>query len=120
MEARRVHRARWTKHAAEAAKTWESQLHDYRQQQAAFQEIAAKARADIESARNAIQTLSTKATSATMASMPPIPALTVATEDLTMDADKDEETVQHQLQTVLQSCAASLGVAIVHPNRQQG
>lgn len=83
LEAKRVHRARWTKHVAEAAKTWEGQLHEYRQQQSSFQEVATKARADIESARSAIQTLSAKATPATLAAMPPIAAITAETEDLT-------------------------------------
>lgn len=110
LEARRAHRARWTKHVAEAAKTWEGQLHEYRQQQASLQEVAAKARADIENARGAIQALSSKATPATLAEMPPITAITAETEDLTLDADNEEEAMQQQLQTVLQSCAASLGV----------
>ena len=48
LEARKVHRNRWTQHVAEAAKTWEGQLHEFRQQQASLQEIATKARADIE------------------------------------------------------------------------
>lgn len=110
LEAKRVHRARWTKHVAEAAKTWECQLHEYRQQQASLQEIATKARADIEGARSAIQALSSKATQATLAAMPPITAVTAETEDLTLDADNEEEAMQQQLQNVLQSCAASLGL----------
>ncbi|CAL1157107.1 unnamed protein product [Cladocopium goreaui] len=110
LEAKRMHRARWTKHVAEAAKTWEGQLHEYRQQQSAFQDVAAKARTDIESARSAIQTLSAKATQATLAAMPPISAISAETEDLTGDADKEEESAQQQLQTILQSCAASLGM----------
>jgi hypothetical protein len=101
--------ARWTKHVAEAAKTWEGQLHEYRQQQSAFQDVAAKARTDM-SARSAIQTLSAKATQATLAAMPPISAISAETEDLTGDADKEEESAQQQLQTTLQSCAASLGM----------
>ena len=110
LEAKRTHRLRWTKHVAEAAKSWESQLHEYRQQQAALQEIAAKARQDIETARNAIQTLSAGATAATLASMPPITAVSAEQEDGLVDIDQEAETVQQQLQTVLQSCAASLGV----------
>ena len=119
LEAKRAHRSRWTKHVAEAAKTWEGQLHEYRQQQASLQEVAAKARVDIENARSAIQTLSSKATPATLAAMPPITAITAETEDLTLDADNEEEAMQQQLQTVLQSCAASLGVdlATQGPNK---
>ena len=112
LEAKRAHRSRWTKHVAEAAKTWEGQLHEYRRQQASLQEVAAKARVDIENARNAIQTLSSKATPATLAAMPPITAITAETEDLTLGADDEEEAMQQQLQTVLQSCAASLGVEL--------
>lgn len=112
LEARRAHRARWTKHITDAAKTWESQLHEYRQQQAAFQEVAAKARADIEFARSAIQSLSAKATTATLASMPPITPISAETEDLTLDNDQDAENAQQQLQKVLQSCAASLGMDV--------
>ena len=112
LEARRAHRSRWTKHVAEAAKTWEAQLHDYRLQQASLQEVAVKARMDIETARNAIQTLSSKATPATLAAMPSIAAITAEAEDLTLDADNEEETIQQQMQMVLQSCAASLGVEV--------
>lgn len=112
LEARRAHRSRWTKHVAEAVKTWEAQLHEYRLQQASLQEVAAKARMDIETARNAIQTLSSKATPATLAAMPPITAITAEAEDLTVDADNEEEAIQQQMQMVLQSCAASLGVEV--------
>ena len=120
LEAKRVHRARWTKHVAEAAKTWEGQLHEYRQQQASLQEVATKARADIEGARSAIQALSSKATPATLAAMPPIAAVTAETKDLTVDADNEEEAMQQQLQTVLQSCAASLGLDLTAQGQHKG
>lgn len=110
LEAKRNHRLRWTKHIAAAAKTWENQLHEYRQQQASFQEVATKARLDIEHARSAIQSLSAKATSATLAAMPPITPISAETEDSAIDVDQEAETVQQQLQTILQSCAASIGV----------
>lgn len=122
LEAKKVHRNRWTQHVAEAAKTWEGQLHEFRQQQAALQEVAAKARADIESARSAIQSLSAKAGPAALAAMmPPLTTMTAEAEDFTGDVDQEEETVQtvqQQLQTVLQSCAASLGVEVA-PTGQQ-
>lgn len=120
LEAKRVHRARWTKHVTEAAKTWEGQLHEYRQQQASLQEVATKARADIEGARNAIQALSSKATQATLAAMPPLTAVSAETEDLTLDADNEEEAMQEQLQTVLQSCAASLGLDLTNQGQHKG
>ena len=120
LEAKRVHRARWTKHVAEAAKTWEGQLHEYRQQQASLQEIAMKARMDIEGARNAIQALSSKASQATLAEMPPIAAVSAETEDLTQDADNEEEAMQQQLQTALQSCAASLGMDMMAQGQSKG
>ena len=86
-------------------------------QQAAFQEIASKARSDIELARNAIQGLSTGATSAALAAIPSI--ATIATEqDDNADADKEEEKIQCQLQTVLQSCAASLGLPVPPADEQ--
>ena len=119
LEAKRVHRARWTKHVAEAAKAWEGQLHEYRQQQSSLQEVATKARADIESARSAIQSLSAKATPATLAAMPPITAITAETEDLTGDADVEEESAQQLLQSTLRSCAASLGVDLNMPTASQ-
>lgn len=112
MESKRVHRTRWTQHVAEAAKTWQEQLHQYRQQQATFQEIATKARADIESARSAIQTLSAKAPQEMLAAMTQIAPVTGETEDPAIDLDHEEESVQQQLQTVLQSCAASLGIDV--------
>ena len=114
-----MHRARWTKHVAEAAKAWEGQLHEYRQQQSSLQEVATKARADIESARSAIQSLSAKATPATLAAMPPITAITAETEDLTGDADVEEESAQQLLQSTLRSCAASLGVDLNMPTASQ-
>ena len=117
MESKKVHRARWTQHVAEAAKTWQDQLHQYRQQQAALQEIAVKARADIESARAAIQALSAKAPQETLAAMTQIAPVTAETEDAAIDLDQEEESVQYQLQTVLQSCAASLGIDV--PQAQQ-
>ena len=119
LDARRAHRLRWTKHIADAVKLWESQLHEYRQQQASFQEVASKARADIEFARSAIQTLSTKATTATLASMPPITPISAETEDLVGDADPEPEKVQQQLQNILQSCAAALGVEMQALNQPQ-
>ena len=117
MESKKVHRARWTQHVAEAAKTWQDQLHQYRQQQAALQEIAVKTRADIESARAAIQALSAKAPQETLAAMTQIAPVTAETEDAAIDLDQEEESVQYQLQTVLQSCAASLGIDV--PQAQQ-
>ena len=117
LEARKAHRTRWTKHITEAITTWENQLHEYRKQQAVFQEVAAKARADIESARTAIQSLSTGANPAALAALPVIPpAGLVSEQDDTAEADKEEEALQTQLHTVLQSCAASLGL---QPTKQE-
>lgn len=63
--------------------------------------------------------LSAKATTAALASMPPITPVSAETEDLTLDADQDAENAQRQLQTVLQSCAASLGMEIVGADQGQ-
>lgn len=116
LDARKVHRARWTKHVMEAVTTWQNQLHEYRKQQAGFQEVVAKARGDIETARSAIQALSAKASQATLAAMPPNAAVTGENEESLLDADAEEEKAQGQLQTVLQSCAAALGVELQRPD----
>ena len=112
LEAKRAHRQRWTSHVTDAAKVWETQLHEYRQQQSAFQEIIAKSRRDIENARNVIQVLSAKATQATLASIPPITPISAETEDLTGDGEQETEAVQQQLQQTLLNCATSLGVEL--------
>ena len=69
---------------------------------------------DIEHARSAIQSLSAKATSATLAAMPPITPISAETEDAAIDVDQEAESIQQQLQTILQSCAASIGVEVAN------
>ena len=115
LEARKAHRARWTQHIAEAVKTWQTQLSEYKQQQSTFNTIAMKARADIDHARSALQMLSTKAAPATLAAMPPLASMSGETEESSKDADKDAEVLQHQLQEVLQECAASLQTDLTMP-----
>ena len=110
LEARKLHRIRWTKHITEAVTTWQNQLQDYQKQQATFQNVASKARSDIETARSEIQNLSAKASQATLAAMPPITAVSAEQEEGMTDADVEEEKLQGQLQTVLQHCAAALNV----------
>ncbi|CAL1126422.1 unnamed protein product, partial [Cladocopium goreaui] len=108
LEAKKAHRTRWIKHITEAVTTWQEQLKEYQKQQASLQEVITKAKEDIELARSAIQTLSSTASQAMLASMPPITPVTAEQEDGATDADKEEETLQGQLQTVLQDCAAVL------------
>jgi len=47
MEAKKAHRNRWIKHITEAVTTWQAQSQEYQKQQAAFQEVATKARLDV-------------------------------------------------------------------------
>jgi len=110
MDARKSHRARWIKHITEAASTWQAQLLEYQKQQAAFQEVAVKAKSDIEAARTAIQALSSTASQAQLAAMPPITPISVEQEEGGGEADSEEVNLQGQLQTILQNCAAALNV----------
>lgn len=107
-EARKAHRNRWLKHITEAVTTWQSQLKEFQKQQAKFQDVATKAKSDIEAARSAIQTLSSKASQATLAAMPPLAAVTAEQEDGNPEVDNEELKLQGQLQLVLQDCAAVL------------
>ena len=109
MEARKSHRARWIKHITEAVTTWQNQLKEYQKQQESFQDVIMKAKADIEMARSAIQTLSSTASQAMLAAMPQIHPVTAEQDDGTAEADKEEEKLQGQLHAVLQDCAAALG-----------
>ena len=109
LQAKKQHKARWTAHITEAIKTWQSQLQDYRKQQNSLQEVVNKAKADIEQYKTSIQQLTTTVPGASEATMPTIPAA-MEIEDASQDADKVEEKLQLQLQTVLRSCAESLGL----------
>lgn len=109
LDAKKQHKARWTAHITEAIKTWKAQLQDYRKQQNTLQEIANKAKADIEQFKTSIQQLTTTVPGASMAAMPSMPA---ATEIEDLDADNAEEKLQLQLQSVLRSCAEALGLEI--------
>ena len=40
--------------------------------------------------------------------MPPITPISAETEDTAIDVDQEAESVQQQLQTILQSCAAAI------------
>jgi len=110
LESKKIHRTRWIKHITEAVTTWQAQLQDYQKQQATFHAAATKARADIETARKEIQALSVKASQATLAAMPPIAAVSAEQEEGNTDADTEEEKLQSQLQSVLQTCAEALNV----------
>ena len=62
-----------------------------------------KARADIEAARSAIQTLSPTATA-----LPNLAKVSAEQDDGTIEVDPREENLQDQLQSVFQSCATSI------------
>ena len=119
LEAKRSHRTRWLKHITEAVTTWQGQLKEYQKQQSAFQDVVKKAKEDIEQARSAIQTLSSTASQAMLASMPPIAPVTAEQEEGATETDPEEEQLQGQLQTVLQSCAAVLNLDTA-PSAKEG
>ena len=54
-EARRKHRGAWMEYLKDGLQAWETSLEGYRRHQAALQEAAASARADIAAARHAIE-----------------------------------------------------------------
>lgn len=110
LDAKKSHRARWIKHITEAATSWQNQLLDYQKQQAAFQDVAIKAKSDIEAARAAIQTLSSTASQAQLEAIPTLAPIPVEQEEGAVEADPEEEKLQEKLQTVLQNCAAVLKV----------
>lgn len=109
LAAKKQHKVRWTAHITEAIKTWQSQLQDYRKQQNSLQETVNKAKADIEQHKASIQQLTTTVPGASFAALPSMPA---ATEVEDLDADSMEEKLQLQLQSVLRSCAESLGLEL--------
>eukprot|EP00435_Cladocopium_sp_Y103_P060701 s101_g22.t1 len=109
-EAKKLHRQRWANHLSEAIKVWEGQLHDYRLQQSSFQEVISKARSDIETYRATIQGLTAKATPQSMAAA--VPPLQVDVEDLTGEAEMEEDRLQKQLQSVFRNSMESLGVSM--------
>eukprot|EP00435_Cladocopium_sp_Y103_P030108 s854_g7.t1 len=114
--ARKEHRLHWTKHVAEGIKIWEAQLESFRVHQAALSEKAAAARAEINSARRAIQELSDTAVKEGNRAIPqPIHAeAEMSTVELALDAE--EQKLRDQLQGVLQACAGSLGVSSQIPD----
>lgn len=106
-EAKKHHKAQWAKHVGEAIQTWQTQLREFRKQQTSFQEVSEKAKHDIDQARSTIQELNAKAASTGLAGQP-VPS--AVEEDTTADGDKEEEKLKKDMQTVLQSCARSLGL----------
>ena len=117
LDAKKQHKARWTAHITEAIKTWQSQLQDFRKQQNTLQEVANKAKADIEQYKTSIQQLTTTVPGASLAAMPSMPT---ATEVEDSDADNMAEKLQSQLQKVLRSCAESLGMGTASCTSRSG
>ena len=113
LEARKAHRLRWVKHVTEAVTTWQSQLKEYKKQQATFRDVASKAKIDIETSRHAIQALSSKAPHEALAAIPSISTVSAEQEAGALEPDQEEEKLQTQLQQVLQNCAAALGTEIL-------
>eukprot|EP00435_Cladocopium_sp_Y103_P046497 s1265_g13.t1 len=115
LEAKKAHRQRWANHLTEAVNVWRGQLQDYRQQQAAFQEVITKARVDVETYRSTIQGLTSKTSPQALAAATP-PIVPCEVEDLTSDGDGEEEKkIEEQMQSVLRTCLVSLGVNIQVP-----
>ena len=112
-EARRKHRAAWMEYLKDGLQAWESSLEGYRRHQAALQEAAATARADIATARQAIE-MNAKA-----AEDPSAPRIVMAQpireeiEEAGQEeqVDQEEEKLRSSLQSVLTACAGSLGLA---------
>lgn len=88
-EAKKQHKAQWAKHAGEAIRTWQAQLHEFRDQQAVFQEISNKAMNDTDSVRNTIQTLNARAASTGVAATPLAPTSTLESDDTVTELDKE-------------------------------
>ena len=105
---RRAHRSSWMAHLSTGIKMWEKQLEDFRRHQAMLTEQAGKARSEITATNRIIQQLSNATAGGPAMPQPTIPA---EMDEIPEDpADKEEEILRKQLQSVLQSCASSLGL----------
>lgn len=105
LDAKQKHRASWIAHLTESLKVWEASLEDYRRHQAGLQDLVAKAREDIATARQDIERLNAQV--GTQSNALATPAEEVPPEDQT---DQDEERLRTALQGTLQACAGSLGI----------
>ena len=103
---KRAHRALWMKHLAAGIQIWEKQLEEYRRHQAFLTDQASKARNEITATSRIIQQLSH-----TAGGSAPAPSIT-PTPEVEEVADKEEEGLKQQLQSVLRSCASSLGMEL--------
>ena len=110
LEAKKKHRAAWLTHLTESLKVWEAALEDYRRHQAGLQDLVAKAREDIATARQDIARLNAPVGKEQGASAPK--AEEVSSEEL---VDQDEERLRVALQGTLQACVGSLGLSTTMP-----
>ena len=115
-DAKQQHRAQWAKHVGEAIQTWQHQLKEYRRQQTSFQEISTRAKNEIEAARQTIQMLNMQAAGTGIAATPLSPAM--ETDESTVEGDNEEEKLKQAMQTVLKSCAQSLGLDLLQPEKE--
>ena len=87
---------------------WEQQLDNYRKHQAALTEQASRTRAEIAATNRMIQQLSSHAAGGPAPA--PIPTTAEVEDSLDDSADKEEEAMRQNLQSVLKNCASALGL----------
>ena len=118
VNAKKDHRLQWTKHVSEGIKIWEAQLDSYRVHQATLSELAAKARAEIDTSRRVLKEVSENTVKEGNLSIPQ--PIQEETEDATTDniVDVEEQKLRDQLQGVLNACAGSLGIQVAAAEQQ--
>eukprot|EP00438_Fugacium_kawagutii_P007669 Skav232217 [mRNA] locus=scaffold2626:463847:468797:- [translate_table: standard] len=108
VEAKKTHRSQWMSHLTESIGQWESQLNDFRTQQAFYQEQATRATAEISQARRMMDQLGAKAAGET-----PKPHVEEPEEVVTeIITDHEEEKLRKELTDKISACAAALGIDV--------
>lgn len=103
-EARSKLKAAWMRHLQESLSAWESQLDTYRSNMAKLQDAEAKALQEVANAKKTIQQLNSHAEGAGVEDTSLMEELTDAAQD------KEEEKLRQQLQDVMTTCLATVGV----------
>ena len=105
---RKAHRARWLQHVAEGVTMWERQLEEYRRHQATLTDLATRTQTEISATSRTIQILGAAGTGS---ALPVIPVPEAPDTIDLEDTDQEEEQLRQKLQTILRSCAQSLGIS---------
>lgn len=115
---RKAHRARWLQHVTEGVTMWERQLEEYRRHQATLTDLATRTQTEISTTSRTIQILGAAGTGSALPAIPvPEAPDTIDLED----TDQEEEQLRQKLQTILRSCAHSLGISPdVPPQHAEG